>query len=272
MIVFPNGKINLGLRIINKDPDGYHNLESYMVPIGLCDALEIVPSADEFSFTTSGLPIKGTDGDNLCVKAFNLMQSTYHIPPVRIHLHKIIPMGSGLGGGSSDATFTLALLRKMFDLKFCNNELEELAGLLGSDCPFFVTNRAQLITGRGLATHKFLRMPRYFITMVFPSVEISTSWAYSHIVPSGLPIPGSDKLLGNEANWPRILVNDFEEVVFNEHPTLASIKEQLYESGAFYASMSGSGSAIFGLFKEYVDCKSFFSDMMVWEGTFDHCV
>lgn len=266
MIVFPNAKINLGLRIISKRHDGYHDLESYMVPIGLTDVLEIVPSENGFSFSSSGLSIDGDEDQNLCVKAFRLLQRTYDIPDVNIHLHKLIPMGSGLGGGSSDGAFTLSLLRKLFNLKFCNAELETLAAMLGSDCPFFIVNKAQLISGKGTPTHKFIRLPSYHVVVVIPPVSVSTSWAYSQIKPSGIPMPTADVLLDNVDKWPELLFNDFEEPIFNQYPILAEVKQKLYNEGAFYASMSGSGSAVYGLFKEPTDFQAEFEDMFYWQG------
>ncbi|MFA6949769.1 MAG: 4-(cytidine 5'-diphospho)-2-C-methyl-D-erythritol kinase [Lentimicrobiaceae bacterium] len=266
MIVFPNGKINLGLRVVRKRTDSYHDISSYMIPISLSDALEMVPSPDTFHYTSSGLPVGGTPEENLCVKAFRFMQKTYDIAPVNIHLHKVIPLGAGLGGGSSDATFALSLLRRLFDLKFCNNELETMAGMLGSDCPFFVDNKAQLIEARGTPARKFLHLPDYHIVVVVPPVAISTSWAYSHVIPSGEVMPDEAVLLNHEDNWRGLLVNDFEAAVFKDFPVIERIKAQLYDAGAFYASMSGSGSAVYGLFKEQPDCRPLFKNLFVWEG------
>lgn len=267
MIVFPNAKINLGLRILNKRSDGYHNIQSYIIPVNLCDALEIVPSPDEFSFSSSGLPIEGPVEDNLCVKAFRMMEKNYHINPVRIHLHKIIPIGSGLGGGSSDAAFALVLLRRIFNLKLCNNELEMMASMLGSDCPFFIINKPQLIEETGKPTQKFIHLPSYHILIVIPEVPISTAWAYSIVKPLNEPLLAVEALINREHKWPELLINDFEGPVFKHYPKLAEIKETLYNSGAFFASMSGSGSAIFGLFRELPDISGLFPDCFVWSGT-----
>jgi 4-diphosphocytidyl-2-C-methyl-D-erythritol kinase len=267
MIVFPNAKINLGLRVIRKREDGYHDLESYMVPIGLTDVLEIVPSEEGFSFSSTGLTIEGPEDQNLCVKAFKLLQRTYGIADVKIHLHKIIPMGSGLGGGSSDGAFTLSLLRKLFNLKFCNAELETLAAMLGSDCPFFIVNKPQLVTGKGMPTHKFIRMPNFHLVVIIPPVAVSTSWAYSQMKPTGVPIPEPHEIIEREDRWTEFLINDFEGPIFKQYPVLAEVKQKLYDNGAFYASMSGSGSAVYGLFKEPVDCRREFEGMFYWQGT-----
>lgn len=238
-----------------------------MVPIGLSDVLEIVPSNEGFSFSSSGLTIDGPEDQNLCVKAFRILQRAYDIPDVKIHLHKIVPMGSGLGGGSSDGAFTLSMLRKLFNLKFCNAELETLAAMLGSDCPFFIVNKPQLVTGKGIPTHKFLRLPNYHVVVVIPPVSVSTSWAYSQIKPSGMPMPETIEILAAEDKWPDLLFNDFEEPIFNQYPVLAEVKQKLYNKGAFYASMSGSGSAIYGLFREPIDCRQDFENMFYWQGT-----
>lgn len=267
MIVFPNAKINLGLRVLNKRSDGYHNIQSYMIPVRLCEALEIVPSADGFSFSSSGIPVSGPDEDNLCVKAFRLMEKNYHINPVKIHLHKIIPIGSGLGGGSADGAFTLTLLRRLYDLKICNNELEMMASMLGSDCPFFIINKPQMIEDTGKPTQKFIHLPSYHIVIVIPDVSISTSWAYSIVKPLNEPLPAVESFINLEDKWSKLLINDFEEAVFKHYPVLAEIKETLYRSGAFYASMSGSGSAIFGLFRELPEISGLFPEYFVWSGT-----
>lgn len=266
MIVFPNAKINLGLRILRKRNDGYHDIQTYMVPVNFCDALEIVPSLDGFKFSTSGIPIDSKPDNNLCVQAYELMKQTYGVEPVKIHLHKVIPPGSGLGGGSSDAAFALTLLRKLFTLKFCDSELEGLAALLGSDCPFYILNKPQLIQHTGTPSHKFLRIKKYEVVIVIPPVHISTRWAYSVITPSGIEIPDAATIMADEDRWRELLINDFEEPVFQHYPQLKDIKDKLYKSGAFYASMSGSGSAVYGLFHETHDLEGKFEDCIVWKG------
>lgn len=266
MIVFPNAKINLGLRILKKRTDGYHDIHSYMVPVNFCDALEIVPSHDGFSFSTSGINIEPGVRENLCVQAYELMKQTYDISEVKIHLHKLIPPGSGLGGGSSDAAFTLSLLRKLHNINVCNSEIEGLASLLGSDCPFFVTNKPQLVQFTGTPSHKFLRLKNYYVVIVIPPVHISTPWAYSIITPSGVELPDPDTILTDEDKWPELLVNDFEEPVFKYYPELREIKNKLYKSGAFFASMSGSGSAIYGLFRTTPQVENLFEGYTLWKG------
>ena len=250
MIVFPNAKINLGLRVVARREDGYHDIESVFLPVGLADALEITPSMDgRFSFASSGIVIGGDIESNLCVKAFRLMQRKYNVPALRIFLHKIIPAGAGLGGGSSDAAFTLKLINRMFSLKICNQELMERAAELGSDCPFFIENRPCLATGRG--EHLQPIDPffgRKFILIVKPDLSVSTAWAYSHVVPSGKHLPPPASIPENPRLWNSLLPNDFETAVFEEWPEIGQIKQLLLQMGAGYAAMSGSGSAVFGLF------------------------
>ncbi|HLO91506.1 MAG TPA: 4-(cytidine 5'-diphospho)-2-C-methyl-D-erythritol kinase [Lentimicrobium sp.] len=266
MIAFPNAKINLGLRILRKRGDGYHDIQTYMVPVSMCDALEIVPSNEGFAYTGSGILVDGSEDSNLCVKAYRLYEKYYKVNTVKIHLHKIIPMGAGLGGGSSNGAFTLTLLRKLNNLKLCNAELEGMAALLGSDCPFFILNRPQLIEQTGVPTHKYLHIPQYHVVIVVPDIHINTAWAYSIIKPSGVNIPDQEMLLNKEDNWPELLYNDFEEPVFSHFPVLSEIKKELYDAGAFYASMTGSGSAIYGLFKNKPEVTGRFNDHFVWVG------
>lgn len=266
MIVFPNAKINLGLRVLDKRPDGYHNIESYMIPVNFCDGLEIVPSNDGFKYSESGLPIDAQDDKNIVISAYRQMETTYRIKPVKIHLHKVIPVGAGLGGGSSDGAFTISLLRRLYDLKICDNELEELSGLLGSDCPFFIINKPQKIEGKGTPTRQFLRVPQYYVVIIIPPIQISTAWAYNVVKPSNIKLPDPKTLLDHENQWKDLLFNDFEEVIFKHHPELEIIKADLYKAGAFYASMSGSGSAIYGLFSKPKDTKHLFKGYTVWQG------
>lgn len=268
MIVFPNAKINAGLRVINRRPDGYHEIETMMIPVRLADALEVTPSADgQFGFTTSGTAIDGPTDANLCVKAFRLMQLHYGLPEVKIHLHKVIPAGAGLGGGSSDAAFTLKLLNRIFSLKVCNNDLRKIAEELGSDCSFFIENRPCLATGKGeLLTPVHSDLNGFHVLIVKPGVSVSTAWAYSHVKPSGRHLPEAADFPSDPAQWQALLLNDFEEPVFETWPEIAAIKNQMLKLGAVYASMSGSGSAVFGLFKSKPDYKGLFEGNFVWEG------
>ncbi len=268
MIVFPNAKINAGLRVINRRPDGYHDIETMMIPVKLADALEVTPSADgQFGFTSSGIPIDGPTDANLCVKAFRLMQMRYGLPEVKIHLHKVIPIGAGLGGGSSDAAFTLKLLNRIFSLKICNNDLREVAEELGSDCSFFIENRPCLAKGKGaLLTPVHPDLNGFHVLIVKPDVSVSTAWAYSHVKPSGRHLPEAADFPSDPGEWQAVLTNDFEKVVFEAWSEIETIKNQMLKHGAVYASVSGSGSAVFGLFKNKHEYKGQFEGNFVWEG------
>ena len=252
MIVFPNCKINLGLRVVRKRNDGFHDIETVMVPVpGLCDALEILPGGTEgCAFSSSGLIVDAPMEKNLCVRACNLMRERYGIGGVRMHLHKYIPFGAGLGGGSADAAFVLGMLNELFAVGLPEHELESLAAELGSDTAFFTANRPALAQGRGeVLTPIGLDLRGYRILIVKPPIGISTAEAYAGITPAAAERPLADILAGDRREWKKSLKNDFEPVVFQKYPEIAAIKERLYDLGAIYAALSGSGSAVFGLFE-----------------------
>jgi 4-diphosphocytidyl-2-C-methyl-D-erythritol kinase len=253
VIVFPNCKLNLGLHIVSKRDDGFHNLETVFFPFNFKDALEIIKSPDnepDFSFTSSGLSISGEKKDNLCYKAYALVKNNHpHIPAIQMHLHKTIPMGAGMGGGSADAAFTIKLLNQLFDLKMPLNEIHEMAAVLGSDCPFFIKNKTCFASGRGeILEEIILDLSDYKILVIHPGIHINTAWAFSQIKPA-TPVKSIKEIISQPiSTWKSALINDFEEPVFKKHPELNVIKNALYASGAVYASMTGSGSAIFGIF------------------------
>lgn len=248
MITFPNSKINLGLNILNKRADGYHDLETYIYPIPWHDILEIVPSKS-FSFIQTGRTIHGDPKRNLCVKAYELIKKYYQIPPTNIHLHKIIPTGAGLGGGSSDAAFTLKMLNQLFLLKISNKRLNHYASLLGSDCPFFIDNLPAIASETGTKLEPYeLNLSKYYIVVIFTDLHVNTPNSYAHIQPR-VPKNSLRASLKNIKKWHILLRNDFESQLFKSTPHLAEIKSWLYKQGAIYASMSGSGSAIYGLFE-----------------------
>lgn len=266
MITFPNPKLNLGLHILRKRDDGYHDLESLFIPWhGLHDVLEIVPAAaPDMHLYGLDLGEGGDGGDNLCMRAWQLLHECYGIPPVAIHLWKGIPAGAGLGGGSADAAFTLRMLSEVFSLGLSDETLASLAARLGSDCAFFIYNRPMVASGRGEVLVPYeVDVTNFRIEVVTPPVHVSTREAYAGVtpregrVPAGTPHAGSPVFPGlslREAlsrpvdEWRAVLVNDFEPSVFAAHPELARIKADLYARGARYASLSGSGSAIFALF------------------------
>jgi 4-diphosphocytidyl-2-C-methyl-D-erythritol kinase len=249
MIQFPNCKINLGLSILAKRADGYHELETVFYPISVSDALEILP-ADSLTMTQSGIAVPGDPAQNLCLKAYHLLKKDFpQLPTVQMHLHKNIPMGAGLGGGSSDGTAALIMLNQQFDLGLNDQQLIDYASQLGSDCPFFVHNKACHATGRGeILTPIHLDLSNYQFLLVHPGVHIATAWAFQQLNPHTKSESIQAIIEKPITDWKNYLINDFEAPVFKAEPTLSAIKDQLYQLGAIYASMSGSGSSLFGIF------------------------
>lgn len=252
MLAFPNIKINLGLSITEKRPDGYHNLETVFYPVALEDALEIRTSSEtekKITLHQYGMEIAGNPEDNLVARAYSLLDKEFHLPPVEIHLYKHIPSGAGLGGGSSDAAFMLKLLNDHFQLELSEEQLEVYAATLGADCAFFIKNKPTYAEGIGnLFSPIELSLSGYQIMIVKPNVFVSTREAFSNIHPHRPEYPVKEAILRPVAEWKDILINDFEASVFPQHPVIGEIKRELYHQGAIYASMSGSGSSVFGLF------------------------
>ena len=250
MIVFPNAKINIGLNILSRREDGFHNLETIFYPLAVRDALEVV-EADQLKFTSSGLEIPGNPTDNLCLKAYDLLSKNYELPPVHIHLHKHIPIGAGLGGGSADASFFIRLMNEKFELGIDTLQMEAYASRLGSDCAFFIQNKPALAHGKGdqLQTIE-LDLSNYFIILLMPVVQVSTSDAYKGVCPAAMENSLADLIKLPVEAWKAIIKNDFEPSVFLQYPIIAEIKSKLYSAGALYASMSGSGSSVFGIFEK----------------------
>ena len=255
MVVFPNSKINLGLRILKKRNDGYHELETAFYPISLTDILEIIPQKKAKKSTTvslskSGLVIEGDPSDNLCVKAYKLLRKDFPgIPQVQMHLHKSIPAGAGLGGGSADGSYTLMLLNREFGLGLSLEKLMAYALKLGSDCPFFLINEPCYATGRGEILEKIsLDLSGYKFLIVNPGIHINTGRAFLHCKPSSPDRSIKEILRSPVERWKDELFNDFESWVFGQHREVVEIKDQLYVHGAIYAAMSGSGSTVYGIF------------------------
>ena len=254
MLRFPNSKINLGLHIIRRRADGYHDLETIFYPVAtMQDALEIVPAAlPTGNLFQSGLPVGGDVADNLVWRAYSLLKERYpaQVPALDIYLHKAIPMGAGLGGGSADAAFALQMIRDYCSLDIVRDELEQLALLLGSDCPFFIRNTPQYATERGEVMEPVvIDLSAYTIRVVCPKVHVSTGVAFSRIVQKPAPFDLRSLPQVPVAEWRDVLRNDFEESVFAQWPEIEAAKEQMYTDGAIYASMSGSGSAVYGIFE-----------------------
>lgn len=268
MISFPNAKINLGLNVIAKRKDGFHNIESVFYPIQLSDMLEILESK-KFSFSVSGLSIPSDETKNLAVRAYQILKKDFDLPLISIHLHKIIPTGAGLGGGSSDGAFMLKMLNVLFELYLDDAILESYAVQLGSDCPFFVRNKPMLARGRGEMLDDFdLNLEGYYLFLVKPEQGISTQEAYQLISPA-VPEMNIPEIiaLGPPETWRSRLKNDFEEAMFEKLSDFRSIKDKLYEAGALYASMTGSGSAFYGIFRDDPDLKHLFpSSYFTWQG------
>lgn len=253
MITFPNAKINIGLNILSRRADGYHNLQTLFYPVHLKEALEIIETEEQpqdIVFSSSGLPIPGKEENNLCVKAYHLLRKDFpQIGQVKMHLHKTIPMGAGMGGGSADGAFTLSLLNDLFNLDLSKEELTRYALQLGSDCPFFIFNQPCFATGRGEIMKKTGPvLSDFHILIVHPGIHINTAAAFSqlHIGENNADL---EKLIMQPVEeWKHSVINDFEKPVFTRYPEIAAIKDELYENGALYASMSGSGSTVFGIF------------------------
>jgi 4-diphosphocytidyl-2-C-methyl-D-erythritol kinase len=265
MLVFPNAKINLGLNIIRKRPDDYHELITCFYPVAWKEMLEVV-QAENQEFSATGISIPGS-GSNIIEKAYSLLRHDFPLPAVSIHLHKIIPIGAGLGGGSSDAAFALKLFNDLFDLGLGDERLMSYAARLGADCAFFIKNKPMMARGIGEKLSEIqLTLEGKSILMIYPNIHISTKEAYAGIVP-GVPKAEIEKVVLDHPieQWRHLLVNDFEKSVFPRHPLLDQIKQQLYAHGAIYASMSGSGSCMFGIFDEIADIK-FDPSFVLWSG------
>ncbi len=272
MITFPNAKINIGLNIIEKRPDNFHNIESVFYPIQLTDAVEVIENKEKnaatVEFTSSGISVPGNSNDNLCCKAYYLIHADYPLPPVKIHLHKHIPIGAGLGGGSADAAFFIKLIKDLFDLNISWGEMHHYARLLGSDCSFFISNKPSFAEGKGDEYEPIqLNLSGYHIVLVYPNIAVNTARAYAGCIPSQPSRSLEDDIQNLPIEqWKDLVKNDFEKSVFTMHPELKAIKEKLYNMGASYASMSGSGSTIYGIFKNQTDLKHIFQEAFVWEG------
>lgn len=256
MIVFPNCKINLGLHILRKRSDGYHDLETFFYPVPITDVLEVIKSkktnGSSIQFSTSGISIEENSNTNLCVKAYALLLKDFpSLPSLFIHLHKVIPLGAGLGGGSSDAVFTLEVLNQIGELNLSNEKLKDYALQLGSDCPFFIINKPCIATARGEELTEYpIDLSTFKIMIVNPGIHVDTGKAFSKITPA---IPYSsikDSIKLPVSEWKNHLTNDFEKVVFEMYPEIADLKKELYQLGAVYASMSGSGSTVYGIFEK----------------------
>lgn len=248
MILFPPAKINLGLNVHSKREDGFHEISTCMLTIPVYDILEVLPD-EKLHWIQTGIEIPGDNNQNLCVKAFELIQKHHNIPGAYIHLNKQIPMGAGLGGGSSDATYVLLALNEVYQLNLSRTTMEEYAASLGSDCPYFINDNAKIATGRGEVLEDIdFSLKGYFLKLVNPGIHIGTAEAYANVHFSD-KIDLEKLLLGEINEWKGALTNDFEVSIFDNHPEIKMLKESLYSEGAVYAAMSGSGSSVYGIYK-----------------------
>ena len=273
MISFPNCKINLGLNIIRKRADGYHDLETVFYPLMIRDVLEVVQESEvksqesgvgsrekTITFSASGISIEGDPNNTLCIKAYHLLQKDFpELPSVKMHLHKTIPMGAGLGGGSADGAFALKLLNDKFRLNLSTDQLINYSLQLGSDCPFFIINQPCFGSSRGELLEKIeLDLSAYKFMIVNPGIHISTAWAFAQITAQQPNQSIKDIIQKPVTEWKGLLQNDFEPAVIKEYPSISNIKEKLYHAGASYVSMTGSGSTVFGIFEKEREIKTDF--------------
>ncbi len=273
MICFPNAKINLGLQIKKKRSDNYHDIETVFYPLELSDILEVIPfpgKEGDCRYSNTGITIESEPGDNLCIRAWNEIAGIREMPGTSIHLHKLIPPGAGMGGGSSDAAFTLMALNDLFNLGISMRDLEKMAGRIGSDCPFFIRNRPVLATGRGeILEPAEVDLAGIDIMVMHPGIPVGSGWAYANVRIGDHPFSVAEIISRDFVEWQDSLKNDFEPLVFSNYPVVRHIKERMLSMGAFYSSMTGSGSAVFGLFDQEPDTghmKKCFPGMFLWTG------
>ncbi len=264
MVIFPNAKINIGLSVIRKRQDGFHDIESVFYPIGLCDALEYLPASETMTGKADTISYSGrfpVTGKDICIKMVELLRESFSFPVLRLHLHKNIPAGAGLGGGSSDAAFLLNSLNSRFGFGLDKLQLGELAARAGSDCPFFINNKPCLVTGRGEKLESLqLSLEGLFMLLVCPGTNVSTTEAYRKVTPVDKS-PVLEKLVRETTDkWRDLIINQFEVPVFKRYPKIKKIREELYRMGAVYASMTGSGSAVYGLFRSEPEIHEEFSE------------
>lgn len=270
MLCFPNAKINIGLNIVEKRSDAFHNIESIFFPVKLCDVLEAIVDESlpegNVSFDSTGISIPGNAEENLCVRAYNLISKDYPMPALKIHLHKVIPIGAGLGGGSSDAAFFINLLDELFELNLAWGEKHHYARQLGSDCPFFIANKPAFAFERGDKLDFLeVNLKGYHLVVVHPGIHVSTPLAYSLVKPAKPKTSLKELIQLPVEQWKEKISNDFEEPVMGKFSEIASIKDGLYKAGAVYASMSGSGSAVFGIFKNKPSLTAFPVNYFIWQ-------
>ncbi len=269
MLSFPNAKINLGLNIVEKRLDGFHNIETIFYPVGIKDALEFVVNDDSqlTTLTISGIKVDGDLSNNLIIKAYNLLAQDFSLPVLDIYLRKQIPLGAGLGGGSADAAFMLQQLNDNFKLGLSISKLETYAAQLGSDCPFFIQNKPVFAHGRGeLMQNIDLSLKDYYLLVIKPDIHVPTALAYAGCKPHKSKHDLLQVIQTPLEDWKNLMKNDFEDSIFTQFPPILDIKNKMYEEGAIYASMSGSGSSVFGIFDQEKSLKECFPSHFIWGG------
>lgn len=256
MLIFPNAKINLGLNVISKRPDGFHNIETVFYPVPLRDGLEAIEG--KMSFTISGISLPGRQEENLCLKAYDLLKKDFRLPPLAIHLHKCIPAGAGLGGGSADAACMIRLINEKAGLGLGQASMEHYARQLGSDCAFFIHNKPVYAFEKGDVFKQLdVNLEGFYLLIIKPDIHISTADAYQNIIPGKPDYDLLEAVKLPVLEWKKLLRNDFEEALFPVYPVLEGIRSDLYKKGALYASMSGSGSAFYGIFEKEVSVNDY---------------
>lgn len=270
MISFPNCKINIGLNIVGKRPDGFHDIETIFYPLPWSDILEITKNPEKetgVDFRSSGIRIYGGKETNLCVRAYQLLAAEHPLGAIRMQLHKLLPIGAGLGGGSSDAAFVLRSLDQLFRLKLPDEKLEAYAAQLGSDCPFFIRNKPVFASGRGEVFEDIkVKLDEYYFVVVKPRIHISTAEAYAGVKPAKPKHSLKDLIRKPVETWKDTIHNDFETTILEKHQSIRKIKKKLYDEGAVYAAMSGSGSSVFGIFRHPIDLHLHFRNCTMWQG------
>ncbi|MBT3647821.1 MAG: 4-(cytidine 5'-diphospho)-2-C-methyl-D-erythritol kinase [Flavobacteriales bacterium] len=282
MVVFPNIKINIGLFIAGKRPDGFHNIESVFYPVDWKESLEItdrnphlnlegvahhMTEVGKVRFISYGDAIPGEPSDNLCIQVFQLLEEWFNLPSIDMHLLKQVPTGAGLGGGSADAAFMLRALKEYFELRISDVEAMELLAKVGSDCPFFWKNRPAFVYGRGEKMHPIeLDLKGWKILLLNPGIHVSTKEAYSGVKPNDPPIDLQLLPSIDVEEWEQVVRNDFEESIFPGHPSIEELKKWMYSEGAAYASMTGSGSTVYGIFDTLPELPLVYQNLSGWSG------
>ena len=266
MITFPNAKINIGLKITSRRSDGYHNLETIFYPVQIKDALEVIEAA-EMSFETSGIEIPGHVNENLCLQAYDLLRKDFDLPNIKIHLHKQIPIGAGLGGGSADAAFFIKLINERFQLSLDVETMQNYCRKLGADCAFFIENKPLFAYEKGDVFEEiFLDLSNYHLALVMPPVYVSTGEAYRGVKPHQPQQSLKELIQLPLEEWQGKINNDFEGHILRSNPQIRGVKAALSEAGALFALMSGSGAAVYGIFNEPVDLSYLEKDNLVFSG------